>query len=572
MSSDAPLYEVFDTESRDNYFKDVFVISGLDSEYAKVNDIPKEFIVNDKKNNLIRLVRIKRDKDGPNVSLDRTIFLFSVDNMTEYQSIEKDTKQYSLDITNNRGKRKQHIESADVNALTRFFKNNALFVGSPLSARDMINHIVTLKYSMGELKLEDTPPYKGIFYDEESELLYSNLDSIEEVNKIDIAYAIDILEHFVDEFDNFKRELGYILHWIAYAPFSFAKKQCGVGGFAPAILLYGTSQTGKSTSALLCCHIWNLKPIDYSLSGSDVNTPYQFARAMSQDTFPRVVDEGEDLYQNTELINILKNVPEKIHSRSRQDSAGAQVSSLALSNMIITSNKGKPDEGALTVRLKTIEIFGKPKTMREVQLFNEKYSPHDTTGLLSNLQCIGYKFIEYMMADESLIKMKWDEAAFLMWERLYEEADRKLPSWLTNPIKPDSIHTSLLSEDDQIIEDIKRVMLSKWSSRDAEIVKKELNIKYITTIDKLMYLAKNGILPWFKYSNPKRGRYANKERLIITKGIERDLKNVTGEHYNLKRIADLLEGTYHPRGAWGAGKRGEIIAWDKEEFEDLMKD
>ena len=173
-----------------------------------------------------------------------------------------------------------------------------------------------------------------------------------------MAEALKIFNDFGEHYGDFAPNLGYIAHWMLIAPFSFAIKQKGIGTKLNNLLLYGTTRTGKSTIAKLSCFIWS-RNINLQLSsGSHVHSPYQYGKAISKSTYPIIIDEGEELFETTELSSLIKTATHAKSARYRYNSTlNRDEEIMAFSLSIITSNYNKPHDGALGARLDLSEIY-----------------------------------------------------------------------------------------------------------------------------------------------------------------------------------------------------------------------
>jgi hypothetical protein len=432
-------------------------------------------------------------------------------------------------------------------------------------AGECIAKCVMLKDNMGEMELRLRPAYEGFFYSKNLGVQPNRFKLQALPTPGSLYHSLGILEDYVEEFNDFKKNFGYVLHWISYAPFSFAKKQLGENGFQPGLILFGDSQAGKSTTAKTLCHIWSLRQIDHALSGSDVDTPYNLAQESQQDTWPRIIDEGEALYdnQNKELNNMIKNMPQKIHSRTRQNTNGIRESSVALSNLLITSNVNRPSEGALSVRIRTLEYFGKPKSRDEVELFMDKYQPDSERGVLAQLGELGYAFAYLMCNDDSLLHCKWEEAAMRMWTEVYSMAQRPMPDWLAEPGETDDIYSTL---DDQHAIQEGAIIATLMKSWQGALAMNQSTLK--ETSEKFLHIADLGIETWLKVNEVKRGPYAG-TYYIINKDFERALVKHTGLSMNLEMISQVIGGKYNRITRLGK-KRLPAITFTKEELEELL--
>jgi hypothetical protein len=551
-------YTVYPTEETNTYSHHIFKIQAPEQEFNIVNNIPRRYIINDRELNEIRYRTIDL---GNVIKEEKIAATFSVDEIVEYPSFFGEEKRFKYTITD-RLRRKHVIGPGPITEIRGVMNSLGLFV-DPKIVTQVINNLKQLKEGLGEIEISKQPPYEGFFWNKRDEKIFSNPPMLSKPSIDNIDIALNMLEKFVDCFPGFKKNFGYVLWWIAFAPFSFAKKRVKKNGFQPGLLLFGDTQAGKSTTAKTMCHIWRRSTSDYALNGSDVDTPYNLAEEGQIDTYPRIIDEGEALYQKPALLNMLKNIPEKEHSRTRQNTDGIRVSSIALSNLLLTSNRAKPNEGALTARIRTLEYFLEPRDQDDIDWFNEFFEPIDDNGALSILGFIGDYFGNVMCEDERLIKEPWEDCAKMLWTFIYQEAGRPIPSWLENPAKTDTVAGTVNSQGDANRDAIKETLLDGWhqSMQNAGIT---------NNMDRLDALIDNGVAKNIYRYTPSRGSGSGVPRYIVTRGFEQHLRPKIGEKLSLEMIAKISNGKYQEKCRVGKNKRVNGVYWDKKEMEELL--
>ena len=195
-----------------------------------------------------------------------------------------------------------------------------------------------------------------------------------------MATALNMLNDFGDHYYEFAPQVGYTVHWGIMAPCSFVKKQKGTVSKINYLFPYGTTQVGKSTAAYSICFIWDRDLDEQVISGTHVHSTYQFAKAISQSTFPTIIDEGENLFEDKKLLSMLKTTPHSTSARARFNNyLQRDEEVMALSPCIITSNHNKPNDGAVGARLDLIKfISSETRSTEEKKAFDDKFKPKDS--------------------------------------------------------------------------------------------------------------------------------------------------------------------------------------------------
>jgi hypothetical protein len=326
---------------------------------------------------------------------------------------------FSFTITTTDGA-KSRIQPASLEEIVGELKSRGLFPQTNKAMDALTNAINALKGN-GLFTAKNKSPYPGFFILDDK---FVSTKSHELPNKDQMAKALKIFNDFGEHYGDFAPKLAYIAHWMIIAPFSFSIKQKGKGTKLNNLFLYGTTRTGKSTIAKLSCFIWS-KNIDQQLSsGSQVHSPYQFGRAISQSTFPIIIDEGEGLFDTPELSSLMKTATHAISARSRYNSTlNREEEIMAFSLSIITSNYCKPNDGATSARLDVLNYNSRDIRSPEKRMeFEKKFQPDVQNGPLKALHCIGDYVASQITTDPSLLEEDWLELSKTLWKEIYAHA------------------------------------------------------------------------------------------------------------------------------------------------------
>ena len=323
--------------------------------YNKLKSSPTVYFVIDGEKNICEKVTIKENRDNEErVEGQKTkLSYFSISDLVEYPPILElhSNSMFSFTYIGIDGLNKK-IHTASLDEIVGELKNQGLFIQAKNAMDVLTNAINTLKIN-GKYSTENKSPYPGFFNLNGD---FVSTKSYELPNKEQMADALKIFNDFGEHYGEFAPKLGYIAHWMIMAPFSFIIKQKGIGTKLNNLFLYGTTRTGKTTIAKLSCFIWS-RIIDEQLSsGSHVHSTHQYGRAISKSTFPIIVDEGEGLFNTTELSSLVKTATHNISARSKYNSnMNREEEIMALSLSILTSNYNKPNDGALGARIDLIK-------------------------------------------------------------------------------------------------------------------------------------------------------------------------------------------------------------------------
>lgn len=549
------------------FIEDYFV---LDKRiYIKLKTGPTTYFVVDIKKNICETVTIKdaeSEEDERSEGIKTKLAYFSISDLVEYPPISefKSVSMFSFTIKTMDGT-KRKIKPASLDEIVGELKTLGLFVQTN-RAMDVLNNAINALKNNGLYKKEDKSPYPG-FYILDGKFVSTKFHELP--NKEQMAKALSIFNDFGKHYGDFAPKLGYIAHWMLMAPFSFSIKQNGYGTKLNNLFLYGTTRTGKSTIAKLACFIWERNIDQQVISGSHVHSPYQYGRAISQSSYPMIIDEGEKLFNSTELSSLIKTATHVTSARSRYNShLSREEEIMALSLSIITSNFNKPNDGALSARMDVLNYTsGDIRSKEKRTEFQKKFQPDVQNGPLKILRYIGNYVASQITTDPSLLEEDWLKVSKTMWKEMYAHAGIEMPDWMINISTPESVEEGFEDEKAYYESNIKALILrnSKASEYDS---KKEVYKHHITSKEKAEDVILMSREPWIHYHKPVTGPDAGKEFVWIEKAIETDLKREKSINIQLDRIAELLGGKVLRKTV--NGKKRYVAVFDYGEFLDLF--
>lgn len=536
--------------------------------YIKLASEPTVYFVVDSGKNICETVRIKEDDEieGKRVEGSKTkVAYFSISNLVEYPPVPElhSPSMFSFYIVGMDGV-SEKIQPASLDEIVGELKSRGLFQKANM-AMDVITNAINALKNNRLYETKNKSPYPGFF---KLNGKFVSTKTYALPNESQMAEAIQMFNDFGEHYNEFAPKLGYIAHWMIMAPFSFVIKQKGKGTKLNNLFLYGTTRTGKSTIAKLSCFMWS-RGIDNQLkSGSHVHSVYQYGRAISESTFPIIVDEGEGLFNTTELSSLMKTATHSLSARSRYNSyLQREEEVMALSLSIITSNYNKPNDGALGARLDLMKYTSTSIRSKEERIeFERKFQPDVENGPLKILQHIGNYVAVQITMNPSLLEDDWLDVSKLLWKEMYELGGIEMPEWMRNIGAPETVEEAFVDEKDYYESNIKSLIIRKAEPQTH--MKGVREKRYITPRDKAEDVVLNSREPWIQYYQPTTGSDARKEFVLIEKSIETDLRKEKQINIQLDRIAELLGGTIKRKTI--EKRKITVAVFDYNEFLDLF--
>ena len=247
----------------------------------------------------------------------------------------------------------------------------------------------------------------------------------------EVKEALELLNKFVElsEFSQSRvKKIAKLIKWFTIAGLGWVYKQKGL--WIPHCYIYGESDTGKSKSAQFLSNIWKEFP---SLSLGSIDSPYRFGLAISQTTFPVVVNEMDFDSLDSEIIELWKNAVESQVVRSRY---GRKVKAYGV--FCFTSNTSVPTNKAIQKRL--IIIHFDPTDSEILTNQREKFEKLELER--KKLQAIGRFVANYIKSNIDIItNVPWEELAELLLSKCYEYAGLEIPKWVKEKDKDEEEDT-----------------------------------------------------------------------------------------------------------------------------------
>jgi len=306
----------------------------------------------------------------------------------------------------------------DIEEITNQLKKNTVRVASRRKIEDALCLIISKMIQINWCEVVKGENVVGLVLNE------GNLVAIDYdmslPDPMELKEALEILNKFVElsKFnENRVKKLAKLIKWFTVAGLGWVYKQKGL--WLPHCYLYGESDTGKSKSAQFLSNIWQEFP---SLSLGSIDSPYRLGLALSQTTFPMIVNEMDFEALDSEVVELWKNAVDSTIIRSRY---GRKVKAYGI--FCFTSNSSVPTNKAIQKRL--VIIHFDPKDSEVLVKQKDKFEKLELKR--KKLQAIGRFVANYIKSNIDLItNLPWEDLAELLLTKAYEFAGLEVPDWV----------------------------------------------------------------------------------------------------------------------------------------------
>jgi hypothetical protein len=407
---------------------------------------------------------------------------------------------------------------------------------------------------------------------------------IEEPDLDELREALTLLDELATKwYSKVVDRFATAVKWWVLAPFSYAIKQYGT--FMPALYQQGPSNTGKSTINLIGSMIWGFTCRelevyeDREVPGESINTPAKLEHWIRMGTFPIPVREPRSVFENPATLEMLKSAIESRMARGKHR-GGVYVTTPALANLSFTSNTYIPEDPSLVgkrvfvLRYTYSEVLNPeiPEHKELVEKFEATVKPR-----LGELKAIG-KFIASRIAEKpsvlreaTWIGHRWLDVAETLLAETYSRAGLNPPEWIKLRYVVETI-TEIYEDKRELVREflvkkineeynkfVGRIVVEKPEGYPDVISRQEadLRMRVEVVLDKKL-------IPWLL----RRGN-----KVIILKGILKDLEDVIRDAGSLKSLAELLGWEYDSKFTMREGEkvRGAVaIIVNLEDFINFL--
>nr|CAH65781.1 putative replication protein [Sulfolobus neozealandicus] len=413
--------------------------------------------------------------------------------------------------------------------------------------------------NIGEIRNDIVMPG---FYPGENGKIIAVKVRVEKPSEEKVKKAIEVINELTKWYANQLDKLATVLRWAAMAPFAFIYKVAhSFNDFIPWLLLWGSSRTGKTTMGEIVLHLWGLIESDYENesekderfqgfgdkiryveAGSGANTEYRLGEILRSSTLPFLVNEPGKMFEDTGVKDMIKHAVEKDEARARGE-RGRRRRIPAYAILIVTTNKEPPiDDDAFMSRFLSIHFSYAEKKSPEMQ---EKFR-NEVMPKLKYLRYIGDFFAWFMIEHPELIKKNWRDIAIILWQEAYRYAGMEMPPWLTLEYKEEVNEEQDLKI--EILEFMQKSINDAFDEVFAEIRRtlettggfEQINSLLTDAGERAKLVIRHGKITWMKYKIDRDGN----EFVVITRGLEKELKKEGIYDGSLKSIAELMNWTY----------------------------
>lgn len=426
------------------------------------------------------------------------------------------------------------------------------YVQSPGLLKGTIASVLQLAMDEGIAIIRSEVDTPGFYYDKKDEHMVVVDYDKQPVNIKKLKMSLDIIEEFKPFFEGHETKIAHAIKWGMVAPFSYMKKQMGLGldKLVPNLYLYGKAGSGKTSLAMITLFMWGLDIKARDKAGTDFDTVPKVGKQLSASTFPLIFNEPQGAFGNKFVVEAIKTSVERTVSRSRHEGTGYK-SFMALSPCIFPSNHSIPnDDGLLRRHDVLIFNFSERKNDDEKKAFEEHFlMDNPKLSKLNQLSELGSFVLNELYEDVRLLEIPWKELTNSLLLRAYADCDRSCPDWLLEFHKS----TTLEDLDEEEAEEIRMFLLDEVNkkSRQIQLVTEDgrrdnslftdapvLDGTDFTT--RVRDVINQRLIPWLFLYRKKN----NKEYVCFTAGMKKDLASFTSVCYPVTSVAELLGWKY----------------------------
>jgi hypothetical protein len=318
--------------------------------------------------------------------------------------------------------RRLDLEGVTIDEVLAYLKANGLVINKNL-AENVLNAVINAMIRKGLATVKTG--YEGAgFYWDKGKLVASKVE-VRKPSQEELREALELLNELVTVwFAKVRDQFVTALKLGLVMPFSFAIKQkfSAQKGFIPWLYIYGDRDTGKSTTGYVILNVFGVEDNDHVVGHGAVDTEAKLGAKLASDTFPKVVNEGEALFDKPDLVEIVKHSIEGLIARQRFETKSTIREYPALSSLIITANHLRITDPALTQ--KRLIVLRYPISARQsperISEFKTKVSPR-----LPKLRALGQFVANYLIEHPEELTYDWLNLSKKLLEEAYKYAGVK---------------------------------------------------------------------------------------------------------------------------------------------------
>jgi len=462
------------------------------------------------------------------------------------------------------------IGPASVEEILGRLRAEGLVVNSRL-AGDILNAVSEgfIRRKKAVIKHEFEAP--GFYWvkDEEGERIVAVNYEVEEPKLGELREALVFLDVLAREwFGRVQDRFATVIKWWIVAPFNYAIKQMSnSNNYIQALYQYGPPNTRKSTINMIGTSLWGFRypevtNRDGEVPGHALDSPPRMEFWLSRGTFPVSVKEPRPVFEDANMVEMLKSAIEGLIARGKYK-AGGYILSPALAPLSFTSNSYVPRDVALVGKRLYVITYSASEALnpeKEGDRVLMKRFESEVLPRLSVLKAVGQyvasRVIENpgLLRDVSWVNNTWLDLAEKLLGEAFVKAGLEEPEWL----KLRSTTESITEVHEDLRETIRMFMLEEindaWSKHVGRVTVERptstgseydtLQRYEVELESRLRILLDNQWIPWM-FKRVEDGV----EVVYITTGVLDKLRERRRLHSidDLRSLAELLGFEYKPR-------------------------
>jgi hypothetical protein len=401
----------------------------------------------------------------------------------------------------------------------------------------------------------------------------------------DLKKSLELLEDFGGYFKtsnyDIRDKVATIFKLTLLNPFDYVKKELDYD--REIILSYGAPGTAKTSLIQLVRFVYNI-PKDYFIeSGGSANTPAQLSGLMIESTFPKMVDEAENIFRKPELVSLNKQSMNGLYSRKIRDKHQNEKIQPSYATLLYNSNE-IPFKLSKDGSVRRYNIIHFDETQRpsedEKEEFKDKWKASDKGHYqkdtpLNDLKYIG-QFVAYQIVNNpSLLKEDSRSLTDKLVKNMYQYAELSgdSPGWLMQWCKLEDEKSFRASENEKIIYFIRKSIENAHKFRVQEVTDEgrpentfedDITHKPEFYYKRIFEVANNPALPWLSIKKIKNNSY-----YLISSGILEELSKEIGLNISLSELAARFESFENKSIYLGPGTF-RMVRVPRKAFEKLL--
>ncbi|ACP38612.1 bifunctional DNA primase/polymerase [Saccharolobus islandicus] len=454
-------------------------------------------------------------------------------------------------------KRSIKLDRVTIDEILAYLKANGLVLRK-YQAEDVLNAILNAMLRKGLANTKTGFDAPGFYW--HGGKIIANKVEIRKPDKQELKEALELLNEFVNVwFSKAKEQFVTTIKIGLLLPFSFTVKQkfANEKGFLPWLYLYGVRDSGKTTTAEMILHIFNIKDKYHERGKGDVDTEAKLGAILASDTFPHVINEGSTLFDKPNLNEMIKQSVEGFTARQRFENKTIIKEYPAYAPLIITANQMRITDEALTQkRLLIIRYPIEAKRSKDdIKEFREKVVPK-----LPKLKALGDFVVSYLIEHPEELTYDWVNLSKKLLEEAYKYANVS-PGFDLNMLYVDS------NEDDPRLDIIAVLWKKIMEAYNKRVEVTYENGNYVTLTNPI------GILHSVLEARLLDFMVLKGDEIVFTRNVLNVLKDAGIEIDSLTSLAELFADygfNYTHRRV--LGKFMKVLSVKIEDFDRLLYD